>query len=112
MAKSMFEKHYREKLDTMLKQLAEVTDPSVKSVISEEIKKHKIKNTIYERLMLLLPLIVFVFITTVAIRWLQDIRASAGLILLSMGAGSVFNVIKKPVAEKVKAETYKKKAAK
>lgn len=112
MAKYMFEKHYREKLDTMLKQLAEATDPSVKQVIGAEIEKHKIKNTIYERLMLLLPLIVLVFITTVAMRWLEDLRASAGLILLSMGIGSVFNVIKKPVSEKVKTGKYRKKAAK
>jgi hypothetical protein len=61
--------------------------------------------------MLLLPLIVLVFVTTVAIRWLEDLRASAGLILASMCAGSVFNVLKKPQGEKVQLEKYRKKAA-
>lgn len=110
-AKAAFEKSYRAKLDTMLQQLAEATEPSVKSVISGEIERHKVKNSIYERLMLLLPLIVLVFVTTVAIRWLEDVRASAGLILASMGAGSVFNVLKKPQGDKVQLEKYRKKAA-
>lgn len=108
-AKAMFEKHYREKLDGYLQQLAEATDPAVKSVISEEINKHKTKNSIYERLMLLLPFIVLVFVTTVAIRWLENLRASAGLILASMGVGSVFNVLKKPQGEKVRMEKMMKK---
>lgn len=108
-AKAMFEKHYREKLDCYLQQLAEATDPAVKSVISEEINKHKIKNSIYERLMLLLPFIVLVFVTTVAVRWLQDLRASAGLILAAMGVGSIFNVLKKPQGEKVRMAKMMKK---
>lgn len=109
-AKAMFEKSYREKLDIMLQQLAEATDPTVKTVITEDIRKHKVKQSIYERLMLLLPLIILVFVTTVAIKWLEDLRASAGLILASMGGGSVFNVLKKPQAEKVQMQKYLKKA--
>lgn len=111
-AKAMFEKHFREKLDTMLQQLAEATDPTVKKVITEEINAHKVKNNIYQRLMLLLPFIVLVFVTTVGIRWLEDLRASTGLILISMGIGSVFNVLKKPQGDKVKMEKYLKKAKK
>ena len=109
-AKAIFEKHFREKLDTMLQQLAEATDPEVKQVISEDINKHKVKNSIYQRLMLLLPFIVLVFVTTVAMKWLEDLRASAGLILVSMGAGSVFNVLKKPQGDAVRMENYKKRA--
>lgn len=109
-AKAIFEKHFREKLDTMLQQLAEATDPEVKTVISEDINKHKVKNSIYQRLMLLLPFIVLVFVTTVAMKWLEDLRASAGLILVSMGAGSVFNVLKKPQGDAVRMENYKKRA--
>ena len=109
-AKAIFEKHFREKLDTMLQQLAEATDPEVKTVISEDINKHKVKNSIYQRLMLLLPFIVLVFVTTVAMKWLADLRASAGLILVSMGAGSVFNVLKKPQGDAVRMENYKKRA--
>lgn len=109
-AKAIFEKHFREKLDTMLQQLAEATDAEVKQVISEDINKHKVKNSIYQRLMLLLPFIVLVFVTTVAMKWLADLRASAGLILVSMGAGSVFNVLKKPQGDAVRMENYKKRA--
>ena len=109
-AKAVFEKQYRSKLDTMLQQLAEATDPSVKSVIAQDIEKHKIKQSIYERLMLLLPLIILVFVTTVAIKWLEDLRASAGLILASMSGGSVFNVLKRPQGEKVQMQKYLKRA--
>lgn len=109
-AKAMFEKSYRTKLDTMLQQLAEATDAAVKTVITEDIRKHKVKQSIYERLMLLLPLIVLVFVTTVAIKWLEDLRASAGLILASMGGGSVFNVLKKTQGEKVQMQKYLKRA--
>ena len=109
-AKAIFEKHFREKLDTMLQQLAEATDAEVKQVISEDINKHKVKNSIYQRLMLLLPFIVLVFVTTVAMKWLADLRASAGLILVSRGAGSVFNVLKKPQGDAVRMENYKKRA--
>lgn len=109
-AKAIFEKHFREKLDTMLQQLAEATDAEVKQVISEDINKHKVKNSIYQRLMLLLPFIVLVFVTTVAMKWLAELRASAGLILVSMGAGSVFNVLKKPQGDAVRMENYKKRA--
>ena len=111
-AKALFEKSYREKLDTLLQKLAEATDPDVKKVISDKIQAHKIKNDVYDRLMLLLPLIVLVFVTTVAIDWMTDLRASAGLILASMGAGSAFNIAKKPVGEKAKMQKYKNKAAK
>lgn len=111
-AKSIFEKHYREKLDSLLQQLAEASDPEVKKVISKDIEAHKVKNNVYERLMLLLPFIILVFVTTAGIKWLDDLRATSGLILTSMGAGSVFNILKKPQRDKVKAENYKKKAKK
>lgn len=109
-AKASFEKHYQEKLDGMLQQLAETTDPSVKNVITAEINSHKIKNSIYQRIMLLLPFVVLVFVTTVAIKWLENLRDAAGLILTSMGAGSVFNVLKKPQKEKLTMQKFIKKA--
>lgn len=111
-AKAIFEKSYRDKLDTLLQQLAEATDADVKKVISAKINAHKIKNTIYQRIMLLLPFIVLVFVTTVAIKWLEELQTSAGLILASLGAGSVFNVLKSPAGDKAKMEKYKKKAKK
>lgn len=111
-AKATFEKHYRAKLDTMLQQLAESTDPEVKQVITQQINEHKTKNAIYEQLMLLLPFIVLTFVLTVAIKWLTDLRASVGLITSSMGVGSVFNILKRPARDKVKMENYVKKANK
>ena len=109
-AKAVFEKHFRDNLDTMLQQLAEATDADVKAVISADINKLKTKQSIYERLMLLLPFIVLVFVTTIAIKWLEELRASVGLILVSMAAGSVFNVLKKPQGDAVRMENYKKRA--
>ena len=111
-AKAIFEKNFRDKLDSLLQQLAEATEPEVKKVISGKINAHKIKNSIYQRLMLLLPFIVIVFVTTVAMQWLEELQTSAGLILASLGAGSVFNVLKRPAGDKAKMEKYKKKAKK
>lgn len=100
-AKAIFEKHYREKYDTMLQQLAEATDPAVKQEISDKINEHKIKNNVYQRLMLLLPFMVLYLCTWLGATAFENLQASVGLILVSMGVGSVFNVIKKPVRERM-----------
>lgn len=100
-AKATFEKHYREKYDTMLQQLAEATDPAVKQEISDKINEHKIKNNVYQRLMLLLPFMVLYLCTWLGATAFENLQASVGLILVSMGVGSVFNVIKKPVRERM-----------
>lgn len=100
-AKAIFEKHYREKYDTMLQQLAEATDPAVKQEISDKINEHKIKNNVYQRLMLLLPFMVLYLCTWLGATAFENLQASVGLILVSMGVGSVFNVIKKPVRERL-----------
>lgn len=100
-AKAIFEKHYRERYDTMLQQLAEATDPAVKQEISDKINEHKIKNNVYQRLMLLLPFMVLYLCTWLGATAFENLQASVGLILVSMGVGSVFNVIKKPVRERM-----------
>ena len=100
-AKAIFEKHYREKYDTMLQQLANATDPAVKQEISDKINEHKIKNNVYQRLMLLLPFMVLYLCTWLGATDFENLQASVGLILVSMGVGSVFNVIKKPVRERL-----------
>ena len=100
-AKAIFEKHYREKYDTMLQQLAEATDPAVKQEISDKINEHKIKNNVYQRIMLLLPFMVLYLCTWLGATAFENLQASVGLILVSMGVGSVFNVIKKPVRERM-----------
>lgn len=100
-AKAIFEKHYREKYDTMLQQLAEATDPAIKQEISERINQHKIKNNIYQRLMILLPFMVLYLCTWLGATAFENLQASVGLILVSMGIGSVFNILKKPVKERM-----------
>lgn len=112
-AKAIFEKHYREKYDTYLQQLAEATDPDVKAEISDQINAHKMKNNIYQRLMVLLPFMVLYLCTWLGASAFENLQASVGLILVSMGVGSVFNVIKKPVRDRMKlAETTAKVSAK
>lgn len=100
-AKAIFEKHYREKYDTLLQQLAEATDPEVKAEISDQINVHKIKNNVYQRLLLLLPFLVLYLCTWLGASAFENLQASVGLILVSMGVGSVFNVLKKPAKERL-----------
>ena len=99
--KASFEKHYREKHDNLLQQLAEATDPEAKKKISDKINEHKIKNNIYQRLMLLLPFIVLFVVSWFGQVMLSSLRGTVGLILISLSAGSVMNIIKKPIKEKI-----------
>jgi len=100
-AKAIFEKNYREKYDTLLQQLAEATDAEAKTAISEAINKHKTANYIYSRLMLLLPFVILYVVTWLGATALDDLHGAVGLIMGSMAAGSVFNITKRPVAERL-----------
>ncbi len=100
-AKAMFEKNYRNKHDTLLQQLAEATDQETKNGISKELEKHKIKNNIYQRLMVLMPFAILYIVTWLGATSLESLNGTVGLILASMSAGSVFNILKKPIGEKV-----------
>lgn len=112
-AKAIFEKHYRQKYDTYLQQLAQATDEAVKAEISAQIEAHKMKNNIYQRLMILLPFMVLYLCTWLGASAFENLQASVGLILVSMGVGSIFNVIKKPVKERMDlAKTTAKAQAK
>lgn len=108
-AKYMFEKSYRRKLDTYLQQLASATDAAVKETINEQIEALKVKNNIYERMMCLLPFAIVYIVTWLGSTALANLNSTTGLILASMGAGSVFNIIKKPLTDKI---SYEKLAAK
>lgn len=108
-AKTIFEKNYQRKLDQYLQQLATATDEATKSAINAEIEKHKIKNDIYQRLMVLLPFGILYIVTWLGATALSDLNGTVGLILASMGAGSVFNVIKKPVKERLDLAKITKK---
>jgi hypothetical protein len=111
-AKAIFEKHYREKYDTYLQQLAEATDPDVKQQLSDKINAHKIKNDIYQRLMILLPFMVLYLCTWLGASAFENLQASVGLILVSMGIGSIFNIIKKPVRDRMSLAKITEKAKK
>ncbi len=111
-AKAIFEKSYREKHDTLLQQLAEATDMEIKAEISKKIEAHKLKNNIYQRLMVLLPFALLFAVTFIADASLQDLQGTLALILASMGAGSVFNVIKKPIRDKISVDKVHKKIEK
>lgn len=100
-AKYMFEKSYRRKLDTYLQQLASATDADAKKTINDEIDALKVKNNIYERMMCLLPFAIVYIVTWLGSTALANLNSTTGLILASMGAGSVFNIIKKPLADKI-----------
>lgn len=100
-SKAIFEKKYREKYDTLLQQLAEASTPEQKEAISKEIDKHKLKNNIYQRMMVLLPFAILYVVTWLGATSLESLNGTVGLILASMSAGSVFNIIKKPIGEKV-----------
>ena len=107
-AKAIFEKHYRSTYDELLQQLAEATDPEIKAAISKKLEQHKAKNSIYQRLMMLLPFAILYVVTYLGAVSMKSLNGTVGLILASMGAGSVFNVIKKPIGERVRLEKLKK----
>lgn len=111
-AKAIFEKHYRTKYDVLLQQLAEATYEADKKAISEAIDKHKLKNNIYQRLMILLPFFILYVVTWLGATSLDNLRGTIGIILASMGVGSVFNILKKPLAEQVSLNKIIKKRGK
>lgn len=102
--KGVFEKNYRRNYDTLLQQLAEALDTTAKEKISAKINELKIKNDIYQRITLLLPFAVLFIVTWLGAKSLEQLQASVGLILLSLGGGSIFNIIKKPTYDKLKLE--------
>lgn len=107
--KAMFEKNYRQKYDTLLQQLAEATNDEDKKAISTELEKYKTTNYIYQRIIILLPFIVLYLVTLIGTVALDSLNGTIGFILLSMGIGSIFNVIKKPLKEKTSLQKITKK---
>ena len=111
-AKAIFEKTYQEKMNAYLEQLATTEDLAVKQEIQKKIGNHKLKNNIYQRLVMILPFAVLYIVTLLSIDSLQTLSGTIGLILIAMGAGSIFNVLKKPLAEKRQIEKINKKVGK
>ena len=99
-AKAIFEKHYRDKLDSYLQQLARATDERVKEAISTKIDKLKMEQNIYSRLIIILPFAIIYVITYLGQIELEKLNGCVGFIILSLASGGVFNIIKKPAYEK------------
>ncbi len=111
-AKSTFEKQYQNKINALLQQLASATDETVKSEINKKIEHHKTSNYIYQRLMALMPFVILYMVSWFGSQSLSSLQGTVGLILMSLGAGSVFNVLKKPEYEKLQLEKITKKVNK
>ena len=108
-AKGVFEKHYRDKLDTLLQNLAKSDNAKVKEGINKEIDKLKMEQNIYARITLMLPFICIYAISYFGELELHALNGCVGLVLLFLASGSVFNVIKRPTYEKWQYEKLEKK---
>lgn len=100
-AKAIFEKRFRGKYDELLQALANARTDDDKDAINKAIDKHKIANYVYNRLMILLPFIVLFVVTWLGANALENLHSSVGLVLSSLTAGSVFNILKRAPAERL-----------
>lgn len=111
-AKAIFEKHYRDKLDGYLQQLARSTDDDVKEAISQKIDKLKMQQNIYSRLIVILPFFVVYLISYLGYKELEQLNGCTGFVMLSLISGGVFNVLKKPAYDKYQLEKITKSVKK
>lgn len=102
--KANFERSYRKKYDNLLQQLAYVTNADDKEAINKKIEQLKIQNAIIDRVIMILPFVVVYVVTKLANYLLVSLGATTGLIIVSMGAGSIFNVVKQPYYDKAALE--------
>lgn len=102
--KANFERSYRKKYDNLLQQLAYVTNADDKEAINKKIEQLKIQNAVIDRVIMILPFVVVYVVTKLADYLLVSLGATAGLIIVSMGAGSIFNVVKQPYYDKAALE--------
>lgn len=111
-AKAIFEKHYRDKLDTLLQQLAKSDNAEVKEGISKEIDKLKMEQNIYTRITILIPFACIYAISFFGEVELHALNGCVGFVMIFLAGGSVFNVIKKPSYEKWQYEKLEQKYTK
>lgn len=107
--KYIFEKQYQKKTNELLESLATATDNEVKAEIKKQIKTHEMKNDIFIRLMMLLPFLVLSIVCAFSIQAMESLQGTVNMVLTTLGAGSVFNVIKKPLKKELnESQTLKK----
>ena len=111
-AKAIFEKHYRDKLDMLLQQLAKADDVNVKNGISDDIDKLKMQQNVYSRIMIMLPFACVYAVTYFSEVELHSLNGCLGFCLAFLGGGSVFNILKKPTYEKWQYDKLTKKYTK
>ena len=105
--KARFEKNYQKKMDNYLQELARATDTSVKEKISAEIDKLKLANQIYQKVMILLPFALVCLVAELGAASMKSLGATSGLILISLGGGSIFNILKNNISEKIAIDKLK-----
>lgn len=110
--KGIFEKQYQKVTNGLLENLASETDPDVKTQIKNEIAKHETKNDIYNRLVVLLPFVVLLIVCSLGADVMKDMQGTIGFIIISLGGGSVFNILKKPIKKQLNADKMRQKANK
>lgn len=111
-AKALYEKSYQRKLDNYLQDLASATDDNVKTEINKNINVLKRKQDIYNRVLVLAPFGILYMITWLGEKALADLNATCGLMLASLGIGSIFNILKKPKYEQYKRDKLQYKVNK
>ena len=99
--KAIFEHTYQDKMNNLLQELAQTTNEDVKKAIISKIDSYKQANVVYRKLTQLMPFAILYIVSALGVEVLEELNATTGLILVSMGAGSVFNVIKQPLASQV-----------
>lgn len=97
--KAIFEHTYQNKMNDLLRDLSIASSQEVKEEVKAQITRLKIENEIYQRLVTLLPFAILYIVAQLGISVLKELSDALELILASMGAGSVFNVMKKPFGE-------------
>ena len=107
-AKAIFEKHYRRELDDLLQTLASSETNDEKAKISKSIEKLKIKNSVYDKIVLLLHFVILYIVSWLGAVSLKSLQGTVGLILVSLTVGSVANIGKKTLTTKVLKEKYSK----
>lgn len=107
-AKAVFEHNYRNRLDNLLQQLAMATDTETKMAVNEKIEAQKKRNIVYQRITVLLPFAVLFIVTYLGANALEHIHQSAGLVLVTLGGGSIFNVVRKPMASQIQLNKLKR----
>lgn len=111
-AKAMFENAYQNKMNDYLQALASATDTAVKEQINKSIETWKISNEIYQKMTTLLPIALMLITCYLCIDYLTELTDVLEAVLLAMGGGSFFGIIKTPLKDKIIQENAFKKVAK